>query len=144
MKRKILFVISAAIFIFSVNVFAGIFPISLNSESFLGCASAPVHSDGKTKFCQGFSSVVTCTCLQQKDPKAICENVRLVYSDMRARYRHFGSNWLAIACQDNDSDVSTQECEDQWNCFEYGTQGSESNEKPSDGECFGGTDETHC
>lgn len=142
MKRKILLGVCASFFAFSTfnNANAGIFPVSV-TPAFVGCSLAPLHSASKSTFCSGFTSVVSCNCMQKINNKSICSDTHQVFVDMWLQYSHNGSNWLYNNACAGHPGVSQQECTDQWSCFMFGLQGSAQYNvpPPSDGECFGQT-----
>lgn len=147
MKQKLLYVIAIAISFLSFTVFANtFFPLPINATNTNSCSAAVLHSATKTAFCSttvstGFPAVVACNCEAQGMPASFCTNIPAVYAAMQVRFLKWGSQWLAHACAGHGTSV--QECEDQWNCFMYGTNGN-ANQKISDGECFGLTSTTGC
>ena len=151
MFRRLFF--SMVVSVASFNVFANesVFPVTVSTTAAPTCAAngAYDHNESKSSFCasspvtgQGFPAYVECSCLNNKPPQpdAVCRNTKLVYLGMMARY-----HTLAQACKENmGPGVSMQECEDQWNCFMYGTKGTNATQKISDGECFGLSDTAGC
>ena len=138
----------ATMSVVSLTVFAGqpIFPVVVSNAASACPASVTHDATNKDNFCltgaASFPSVVTCNCLAKHEPAGICNNPKGIYSLMKIQYASWGGAWLQHACVGHGTTV--KECEDQWNCFMYGTHGTDATQKISDGECFGQTDATAC
>ncbi|MDP1573929.1 MAG: hypothetical protein Q8L78_03220 [Coxiellaceae bacterium] len=139
--------LSAVISFVSFTVFADqpVFPVAVGNAA-SACSNAVLHTAAKTDFCSaggtGFPAIVTCNCLAKHEPAGICNNPKGIYSLMKVQYAAWGSAWLQHACAGHGTTI--QECEDQWNCYMYGTHGTDATQKISNGACFGQTDATPC
>lgn len=70
-------------------------------------------------FCVSFKTGAACHCKESGLPAGMCNDMKFVYDSMMARFHSIQS-----ACQ-YQKDVPTQECIDDWSCFQHGGKDSQ-------------------
>ena len=116
MKKKLLYGICAVIFaMFSINVFAGVFPVSVQPVVANACGVVPSYKD--PNFCNEFKSVVICNCdvhFPARLQPIECASVTEVYHEMIGFYGTITKACINEYGAHDAKDI--MECRNQWHC----------------------------
>lgn len=116
MKKNLTSIFTLFLIIFSLNGYAGFFPVALPD---IQCNLVPSYSD--PKFCNEFSDVSICQCHSQINSvlwPVFCPNVHKIYNEMIARYKTVEGGCKFALAKGWSHDLT--ECVRQWTCYHSG------------------------
>lgn len=130
MKKIFLFVVSG---LFSMSIFAGVFPVTTNAVFFAQCIPSPkVSDDTVSNFCTLFSqSVASCSPIKPDKNGPNKKYMTLIYALMGARYGSLQAACAASAAQNGSTAAA---CISQWQCY---MKGGVSSDPQEPGKCSG-------